>query len=59
MMEKNAWVEQAPVGLLAIHGDSTITQINTMLLKLLNYERDELIVSRLICCLPAQGNYSS
>lgn len=43
MMEKNAWVEQAPVGLLAIHGDSKIAQINTMLLKLLNYEREELI----------------
>ena len=43
MMDKNAWVEQAPVGLLAIHGDSTITHINTMLLKLLNYEREELI----------------
>ena len=43
MIDENTWLEQAPVGLLAIHGNSMITHANTMLLKLLNYERDEII----------------
>jgi len=43
MINDDAWVEQAPVGILTIQGNSIITQVNTMLLKLLGYERDEVI----------------
>lgn len=43
MKDDNTWVEQAPVGLLAIQGNSMITHVNTMLLKLLNYQREDLI----------------
>lgn len=43
MKDDITWVEQAPVGLLAIQGNSMITHANTMLLKLLNYQHDELV----------------
>lgn len=43
MMEENTWVERAPVGLLAIQGNSMITEVNSMLLKLLNYERNDVV----------------
>lgn len=43
MIDDYRWVEKAPVGVLAIQGNGVVTHVNTMLLKLLSYDRDEII----------------
>jgi|SRR5690554_1851423 len=43
MIDEKMWSFHAPVGLLTIHANSTVTHINPTLLKLLGYQREEII----------------
>lgn len=43
MIDEKTWSIHAPVGLLAIHGNSTVTHVNPTLLKLLGYQHDEIV----------------
>ncbi|WP_417666185.1 diguanylate cyclase [Pseudidiomarina sp.] len=43
MINSEHWISHAPVGLIAIHDNNHVVEINDMLLNLLGYQRNELI----------------